>query len=78
MHWLWGGFSVDNPTLNRFYALHYLLPFVIVGVVILHIWALHQHGSNNPLGIDVKGPQDTIPFHPYYTIKDMFGFGVFS
>jgi quinol-cytochrome oxidoreductase complex cytochrome b subunit len=77
VHLLWGGFSVDNPTLNRFYALHFLLPFVIVGVVILHIWALHQHGSSNPLGIDVKTPQDTIPFHPYYTIKDCFGFGVF-
>src|SRR5215470_5294496 len=75
--WLWGGFSVDNPTLNRFFALHYLLPFVMVGVVILHIWALHQHGSNNPLGIDVKGPQDIIPLHPYYTVKDYFGLGVF-
>jgi len=75
--WLWGGFSVDNPTLNRFYALHFLLPFLIVGVVVLHIWALHQHGSNNPLGIDVKTPQDSIPFHPYYTYKDFFGFGVF-
>jgi quinol-cytochrome oxidoreductase complex cytochrome b subunit len=77
VHLLWGGFSVDNPTLNRFYALHFLLPFVIVGVVIFHIWALHQHGSNNPLGIDVKTPQDTIPFHPYYTVKDCVGFGVF-
>lgn len=77
VHWLWGGFSVDNPTLNRFHALHFLLPFVIVGVVILHIWALHTHGSNNPLGIDVKGPQDTIPFHPYYTVKDAFSFGIF-
>jgi ubiquinol-cytochrome c reductase cytochrome b/c1 subunit len=75
--WLWGGFSVDNPTLNRFYALHYLLPFVIVGVVILHLIALHQHGSNNPLGIDRKGSQDSIPFHPYYTVKDMFGLSVF-
>ncbi|MGE0716317.1 MAG: cytochrome bc complex cytochrome b subunit [Alphaproteobacteria bacterium] len=75
--WLWGGFSVDNPTLNRFFALHYLLPFVIVGVVVIHILALHQHGSNNPLGIDRKGPQDAIPFHPYYTIKDLFGLGVF-
>ena len=74
---LWGGFSVDNPTLNRFYSLHYLLPFVIVGVVILHIWALHIPGSNNPLGIDVKGPQDTVPFHPYYTVKDAFGVAVF-
>jgi len=74
---LWGGFSVDNPTLNRFFALHYLLPFVIVGVVVIHIVALHQHGSNNPLGIDQKGPQDSIPFHPYYTVKDLFGLGVF-
>lgn len=74
---LWGGFSVDNPTLNRFFALHYLLPFAIVGVVVLHLMALHQHGSNNPLGIDVKGKQDTIPFHPYYTVKDFFGFFVF-
>tara|TARA_A100001011_G_scaffold374034_1_gene434088 strand:- start:964 stop:2175 length:1212 start_codon:yes stop_codon:yes gene_type:complete len=71
--WLWGGYSVDNPTLSRFYTLHFLFPFLIVGVVILHIVALHTHGSNNPLGIDKKGPQDTIPFHPYYTIKDLFG-----
>ena len=75
--WLWGGFAIDNPTLNRFYALHYLLPFVIVGVVALHVVALHVHGSNNPLGIDPKGPQDTVPFHPYYTMKDGFGVTVF-
>ena len=75
--WLWGGFSVDNPTLNRFFALHYLLPFVIVAVVALHVVALHVHGSNNPLGIDPKGPQDTVPFHPYYTMKDGFGVVVF-
>jgi len=75
--WLWGGFSVDNPTLNRFYSLHYLLPFVLVGVVFLHIAALHVTGSNNPLGIEVKGPQDTLPFHPYYTIKDSVGICVF-
>ncbi len=74
---LWGGFAVDNPTLNRFFSLHYLLPFVIVGVVVMHIWALHVHGSNNPVGIDTKGDQDVIPFHPYYTVKDMFGLGVF-
>jgi len=74
---LWGGFTVGNPTLNRFFSLHYLLPFLIVAVVGLHLIALHQHGSNNPLGIDHKGPQDTIPFHPYYTIKDMFGLCVF-
>ena len=74
---LWGGFSVDNPTLNRFFALHYLLPFVLVGVIFLHIAALHITGSNNPLGIDVKSPQDTLPFHPYYTIKDSVGICVF-
>jgi ubiquinol-cytochrome c reductase cytochrome b subunit len=74
---LWGGFSVDNPTLNRFFALHYLLPFVITGVVFLHVVALHITGSNNPLGIDVKSPQDTVPFHPYYTIKDSVGMCVF-
>ena len=74
---LWGGFTVANPTLNRFFSLHYLLPFVIVAVVFLHLMALHQHGSNNPLGIDRRGPQDTIPFHPYYTVKDMFGLCVF-
>jgi ubiquinol-cytochrome c reductase cytochrome b/c1 subunit len=71
--WLWGGFSVDNPTLNRFFSLHYLLPFVIFGVVFLHVAALHITGSNNPLGIDPKGAQDTLPFHPYYTIKDSVG-----
>ncbi len=71
--WLWGGFSVDNPTLSRFFSLHYLMPFVTVGVVFLHIAALHITGSNNPLGVEPKGPQDTIPFHPYYTIKDSFG-----
>ena len=75
--WLWGGFSVDNPTLNRFFSLHYLLPFVIFGLVFVHLWALHVHHSNNPLGIDTKGPQDILPFHPYYTIKDLFGLGVF-
>jgi len=75
--WLWGGFSVDNPTLNRFFALHYLLPFVIFAVVFLHVWALHVTGSNNSLGIDTKGPQDTLPFHPFYTMKDSFGLVVF-
>src|SRR3546814_8765038 len=71
------GFSVDNPTLNRFFSLHYLLPFVIVAVVFLHVAALHVHGSNNPLGIEPKTPQDTIPFHPYYTVKDTFGTALF-
>jgi quinol-cytochrome oxidoreductase complex cytochrome b subunit len=74
---LWGGFSVDNPTLNRFFALHYLLPFVIFAVVFLHVAALHITGSNNPLGIEPKGPQDTLPFHPYYTTKDIYGLSLF-
>ena len=70
--WLWGDFAVGDATLNRFFSLHYLLPFIIAGVVGLHIWALHVPGNNNPLGIDVKSPQDTVPFHPYYTVKDAF------
>ena len=74
---LWGGFSVDNPTLNRFFSLHYLMPFLIAGVVVLHIVALHRFGSNNPIGIDTKGKQDTISFHPYYTIKDVVGIAMF-
>src|SRR5579871_3921867 len=74
---LWGGFSVDQPTLNRFFSLHYLLPFVLVAVIFLHVAALHITGSNNPLGIDPKGPPDTLPFHPYYTIKDSVGVCVF-
>jgi ubiquinol-cytochrome c reductase cytochrome b/c1 subunit len=75
--WLWGGFAVDNPTLNRFYSLHYLLPFMIAGVVVLHIWALHVPGNGNPTGIEVKDSQDTVSFHPYYTIKDFFGLTIF-
>lgn len=78
VEWLWGGFSVDNPTLNRFFVLHYLFPFLIIGVVILHLVALHQHGSNNPLGIERKEPRDSLPFHPYYTVKDLFGLGLFG
>ena len=77
VEWLWGGFAVGNPTLNRFYSLHYLLPFVIVGVVFLHLWALHTKKSNNPLGIDLTSPRDFIPFHPYYTVKDLLGVCVF-
>ena len=73
---LLGGFAPDNAALNRFFSLHYLLPFVIVGVVIMHIWALHIPGSNNPTGVDVKGPQDTVPFHPYYTAKDGWTIGL--
>ncbi|WP_296990521.1 cytochrome b [Thalassospira sp. UBA1131] len=75
--WLWGGFSVDNPTLNRFFSLHYLMPFVILGLVVLHVWALHTVRSNNPTGVEIKTPADAIPFHPYYTIKDLYGMGVF-
>jgi ubiquinol-cytochrome c reductase cytochrome b subunit len=75
--WLLGGFAPDQAALNRFFSLHYLLPFVIAGVIILHIWALHLPGSSNPTGVSVKGEQDTVPFHPYYTAKDGFGLGVF-
>lgn len=75
--WLWGGYSVGDPTLSRFYAFHFVLPFVIIGLVILHLWALHQHKSNNPVGIDLKKEADFIPFHPYYTVKDIFGLGVY-
>ncbi|MCC5996943.1 MAG: cytochrome b/b6 [Oceanicaulis sp.] len=75
--WLWGGFSVGNETLNRFFSLHYLIPFLIAGVVGLHIWALHVPGNNNPTGISVKTKADTLPFHPYYTVKDGFAIVVF-
>lgn len=72
--WLWGGFSVDNPTLNRFFVIHFLLPFLIVGAVLLHLVALHTAGSNNPTGVELKSKSDAISFHPYFTIKDMVGF----
>ncbi|HQT54605.1 MAG TPA: cytochrome b/b6, partial [Phenylobacterium sp.] len=75
--WLWGGFAVDNATLNRFFSLHFLLPFMIAGVVILHIWALHVPGNNNPTGVNVKSKEDTVPFHPYYTVKDGFAISLF-
>ncbi|PCD02003.1 cytochrome b [Sphingomonas spermidinifaciens] len=75
--WLLGGYAPDAAALNRFFSLHYLLPFVIAGVIILHIWALHIPGSSNPAGVEVKGEQDTVPFHPYYTAKDGVGVGVF-
>ncbi|MGH1351034.1 MAG: cytochrome b [Methyloligellaceae bacterium] len=75
---LLGGFSVDNPTLNRFFVLHFVLPFVLFGVVLLHIWALHVPGSNNPTGVEIKDPKkDALPFHPYYSVKDLFGVVVF-
>jgi len=75
--WLWGGFAVDDPTLNRFFSLHYLLPFMIAGVVGLHIWALHVPGNNNPTGVNVKSSEDTVAFHPYYTVKDGFAISLF-
>src|ERR1700752_3819187 len=75
--WLWGGFAVGNPTLNRFYSLHYLLPFVIVGVVVLHVWALHMVGQNNPTGVEPKSDKDVVAFTPYATLKDAFFVGVF-
>jgi ubiquinol-cytochrome c reductase cytochrome b subunit len=74
---LWGGFAVDEPTLKRFFSLHYLLPFVIAGVVILHVWALHVVGQNNPTGVDPKSKADTVPFTPYATVKDGFAMSVF-
>jgi ubiquinol-cytochrome c reductase cytochrome b subunit len=72
---LWGGFSVGNPTLNRFFSLHYLMPFLIVGLVLIHLSLLHKDGSNNPLGISSNA--DTIPFYPYFYVKDLFGFLIF-
>jgi ubiquinol-cytochrome c reductase cytochrome b subunit len=76
-NWLMGGFSVDQPTLNRFFSLHYLLPFVIAGVVALHVWALHEVGQNNPAGVEVKSKADTVPFTPHATIKDLFATSLF-
>ena len=76
--WLLGGYSVDNPTLNRFFALHYLLPFVLAAIVALHVWALHVTGQNNPTGVEVKKPEkETVPFTPFATIKDTVGLGAF-
>ncbi len=77
VQWLWGGFSVDNPTLNRFFVLHFLMPFLIVGIVLLHLVALSTTGSNNPTGVPMKSKKDSISFHPYFTIKDMVGFVIF-
>jgi ubiquinol-cytochrome c reductase cytochrome b/c1 subunit len=75
--WLWGGYAVGNPTLQRFFSLHYLLPFVIAGVVVLHVWALHVVGQNNPAGVDVKTEKDTVPFSPHATMKDGFMVAMF-
>jgi ubiquinol-cytochrome c reductase cytochrome b subunit len=76
-HWLLGGYAPDNAALNRFFSLHYLLPFVIVGVVVLHIWALHIPGSSNPTGVEVKSESDTVPFYPYFIAKDGWAAGAF-
>lgn len=81
--WLWGGFAVDNATLNRFFSLHYLMPFIIVVLVILHVILLHEFGSNNPLGLianfvaNSKKKIDGASFNPYFTIKDLYGFILF-
>lgn len=72
VEWVWGGFAVDNATLNRFFTFHFLIPFIIAAVAMIHLLFLHQTGSNNPLG--VKRESDKIPFHPYFTIKDLRGF----
>jgi ubiquinol-cytochrome c reductase cytochrome b subunit len=77
VHFLWGGYSVGNPTLNRFFSLHYLLPFMILGVAMLHVWALHVPGNNNPTGVPIKSGKDAVPFHPYMTVKDAFSLVVF-
>jgi ubiquinol-cytochrome c reductase cytochrome b subunit len=74
---LWGGYSVGNPTLNRFFSLHYLLPFMIFGLVILHVWALHVPGNNNPTGIPIRSGREAVPFHPYMTVKDGFSLILF-
>ena len=73
--WLWGGFTVSNPTLNRFFSLHFLLPFLIAGVSLVHLALLHKDGSNNPLGIDSSG--DKVPFYPYFFVKDLYAFFIF-
>ena len=75
--WLWGGYAVGGATLNRFFSLHYLLPFVIFGIVILHVWALHVAGQNNPTGLDVQTKSDTVPMTPYATSKDLFALSIF-
>uniref|UniRef100_UPI0030FF18CD cytochrome b n=1 Tax=Bothriocroton auruginans TaxID=188736 RepID=UPI0030FF18CD len=71
-YWIWGGFSVDNNTLIRFFSLHFIMPFILMIVVLIHIMLIHEKGSSNPLGISLN--IDKIPFHPYFTIKDLFGY----
>jgi len=72
VEWLWGGFSVDNATLNRFFSLHYLMPFVIAGLTVVHLSLLHTEGSNNPIGINTN--VDTVSFYPYFYVKDLLAF----
>nr|ATI10786.1 cytochrome b [Plenaster craigi] len=76
VRWVWGGFSVSNATLNRFYSLHYLLPFILIALVVVHLIALHEEGSNNPVGI--RSDIDKVPFHYYYALKDLYGFTVLT
>ena len=76
VEWIWGGYSVNNPTLNRFYSFHYLLPFILTGLIIVHLIALHKDGSNNPMGLDSN--IDKLVFHPYYSIKDFLGYTLFT
>lgn len=76
VEWVWGGYSVSNATLNRFYSFHYLLPFILAALAVVHLIALHTDGSNNPLGVESN--IDKVPFHPYYTIKDLFGYSIFG
>ena len=75
-YWLWGGYSVDNATLTRFFTLHFLLPFAMAGLTLIHLLLLHDDGSTNPLGIEAL--YDFIPFYPYFLVKDVFGFLLFS
>jgi ubiquinol-cytochrome c reductase cytochrome b subunit len=72
VQWVWGGFAVDNATLTRFFSLHFLLPFIIAALVIVHLLFLHQTGSNNPIGM--KSNNEKIPFHPFFSRKDIYGF----
>nr|YP_010427107.1 cytochrome b [Eupatorus gracilicornis]USN89951.1 cytochrome b [Eupatorus gracilicornis] len=76
VQWLWGGFAIDNATLTRFFTFHFLLPFIIIGLILIHLLFLHQTGSNNPLGLNSN--IDKIPFHPYFTYKDTVGFLIMS
>jgi len=75
VYWIWGGFSVDNATLNRFFVFHFIFPFIILAIVILHLFFLHKTGSNNPIGINRKTFK--IPFHPYFSLKDLIGFLIY-